>query len=249
MRHNRTVVKIVRYVALMLLLVVSIACQHSLSNPSGSATPSATPSLSPTQTVASPRRSLATRSHAAQLVDLHTLKPTIYLDIRYATSRNFMHRKVYAEARCLLRTTVAEQLVQVQGDLEREGLGLKVYDCYRPLSVQKQMWQLVPDDRFVANPAYGSRHNRASAVDVTLVDQMGRELEMPTDFDDFTEQAYGNYSGATPQARKNRQRLKAAMVAHGFIPLKTEWWHFDAPNWQQFPVMDVPLDAVVSRSG
>ncbi len=165
--------------------------------------------------------------------------------MRYATTNNFMRRTLYKQSRCLLRAIAAEQLSQVQSDLEAEGLGLKVYDCYRPLSVQKQMWKLVPDNRFVANPATGSRHNRGSAVDVTLVDQLGKELTMPTAFDDFTEQADIDYDGASPIAKRNRQRLKEAMVKRGFAPLQTEWWHFDAANWAQFPVLDVPLEAVL----
>lgn len=181
----------------------------------------------------------------AQLVDLHIINSGIRLDIRYATANNFLHRPLYKQPRCLLRAIVAEQLSQVQADLEAEGLGLKVYDCYRPLSVQKQMWKLVPDNRFVANPANGSRHNRGSAVDVTLVDRVGNELVMPTVFDDFTERAATDYNGASPLAKQNRQRLKDAMLKHGFTPIQTEWWHFDAANWAQFPVLDVPLEAAL----
>ncbi|MBW4470285.1 MAG: M15 family metallopeptidase [Stenomitos rutilans HA7619-LM2] len=184
-------------------------------------------------------------SKQAQLVELHMLNTGIRLDMRYATANNFMHRPLYKQPRCLLRAIVAEQLSQVQSDLEADGLGLKVYDCYRPLSVQKQMWKLVPNDRFVANPATGSRHNRGSAVDVTLVDRQGNELLMPTAFDDFTEQAATDYDGASSLAKQNRQRLQDAMAKHGFTPLITEWWHFDAANWSQFPLLDVPLETAL----
>lgn len=251
MRHDRTILKIARYLTLTALLIVSIACQHSLSNsPESAPAISATRNsegivaASPTPTQADSPQSTVTIDNPAQLVDLSRLNPSIRLDIRYATSNNFLHRPLYSQARCLLRASVAERLSQVQADLEQQKLGLKVYDCYRPLSVQKQMWKLVPDDRFVANPAYGSRHNRGSAVDVTLVNQTGQELEMPTEFDDFTEKSYSDSSKATLPAQKHRQQLKAAMVRHGFIPLKTEWWHFDAPDWQQFPVVDVPLHTI-----
>ncbi|MBW4691390.1 MAG: M15 family metallopeptidase [Lyngbya sp. HA4199-MV5] len=226
------------------LLSLAIACQsYSPGAADSSATSSPTvTSPRPTATfTASPRK----RANQSQLVDLHGINTRIHLDMRYATTNNFMRRTLYKQSRCLLRAIAAEQLSQVQSDLEAEGLGLKVYDCYRPLSVQKQMWKLVPDNRFVANPATGSRHNRGSAVDVTLVDQLGKELTMPTAFDDFTEQADIDYDGASPIAKRNRQRLKEAMVKRGFAPLQTEWWHFDAANWAQFPVLDVPLEAVL----
>jgi zinc D-Ala-D-Ala dipeptidase len=226
---------------LVLLLVLSLSCHHIL--------PSATyPSPKPSQNVVPSQQSSNPQQLkkvvATQLVDIQTISPSITLDIRYATNNNFMRRKLYSQARCLLRASVAQQLAQVQADLERQGLGLKVYDCYRPLAVQKQMWQVMPDDRFVANPANGSRHNRGSAVDVTLVDGNGKELEMPTQFDDFTERAYSNDKDASALAKKNRQKLKQAMEKHGFTQLKTEWWHFDASHWQKYSLLDVPFEAV-----
>lgn len=230
--------------AAIMLLSLSFACQsHSPGTSDAIATPSRLMAMP------HPATSLAAQPNKkvdqAQLVDVHLINAGIRLDLRYATANNFMHRPLYKQPRCLLRAIVAEQLSQVQTDLEADGLGLKVYDCYRPLSVQKQMWKLVPDDRFVANPATGSRHNRGSAVDVTLVDRSGNELMMPTAFDDFTEQAATDYNGASPLAKQNRQRLKDAMIRRGFTPLQTEWWHFDAANWAQFPVLDVPLEAAL----
>lgn len=230
--------------AAIALLACLIACQSYLPSVAGSSdrfSPLVANPRSTTSPTAQPKK-LPKR---VQLVDLHVLNAGVRLDMRYATANNFMQRPLYKQSRCLLRAITAEQLSQVQSDLEAEGLGLKVYDCYRPLSVQKQMWKLVPDDRFVANPATGSRHNRGSAVDVTLVDQLGNELTMPTAFDDFTDRAAIDYDGATPLAKQNRQRLKEAMVKRGFAPLQTEWWHFDAANWTQFPVLDVPLEAVL----
>lgn len=223
------------------LLTLAVACQgYAKSNADPTTQPS--PMLQRTVSV-TPRSNQMAAS--AQLVDIRSINAGIRLDLRYATANNFMHRPLYQESRCLLRAIAAKQLAQVQADLEAIGLGLKVYDCYRPLSVQKQMWKLLPDDRYVANPAYGSRHNRGSAVDLTLVDRAGRELTMPTDFDDFTERAATNYDGASVQAKQNRQQLKEAMTKHGFIPLQTEWWHFDSASWAQFPVLDVPLEAVL----
>jgi len=180
----------------------------------------------------------------ARLIDIHQLNPNIVLDMRYATENNFLKRKVYPVARCVLRGAAARRLVQVQQELEKKGLGLKVYDCYRPLSVQKLMWQIKPDPNYVANPAKGSRHNRGAAVDLTLVDRNGKELEMPSGFDDFTERANRNYSGASTQAKKNRQLLEDAMKKYGFIALPTEWWHFDAPDWDNYAILDVKFGEI-----
>lgn len=227
---------------LLFLLTLTIACQGAESlPPSPPSTPSSPIVASPSpQSVAAPAKQV----DDAQLVDVQTISPNIKLDIRYATKKNFTHQTLYSQARCVLRGAVARKLAQVQADLESQGLGLKVYDCYRPLSVQKQMWEIMPDDRYVANPAVGSRHNRGSAVDVTLVDRTGKELEMPTEFDDFTDRAHGDYAGASPVAKQHRQLLKRVMEKHGFIALPTEWWHFDAAGWQQFPLLDVPMDRI-----
>jgi D-alanyl-D-alanine dipeptidase len=181
------------------------------------------------------------------LVDIQAIAPHIRLDIRYATPHNFTKHQLYSQARCLLTRSTAERLSRVQANLEKLGLGLKVYDCYRPLSVQKQMWQIFPDSRYVADPSNGSRHNRGSAVDLTLVNHKGQALPMPSQFDDFTERAHLDYRGGTLVSRQNRQLLQDSMKQEGFIPLATEWWHFDNPNWQQHPIIDIPLEAVKNR--
>jgi zinc D-Ala-D-Ala dipeptidase len=180
----------------------------------------------------------------ARLVDIRTVNRNIRLDIRYATTNNFLKRKLYTVAKCALRSSVAQKLALVQTDLEKIGLGLKVYDCYRPFSVTKQMWEFLPDPNYVANPARGSRHNRGAAVDLTLVDRTGKELEMPTPYDDFTKKAHRNYQGGSTQSRKNRQVLEDAMKKHGFIGITTEWWHFDSEDWQKFAILDISLGAI-----
>ncbi|MCC3511238.1 MAG: M15 family metallopeptidase [Microcoleus sp. PH2017_17_BER_D_A] len=168
----------------------------------------------------------------ARLVDIRTVNRNIRLDIRYATTNNFLKRKLYTVAKCALRSSVAH------------GLGLKVYDCYRPFSVTKQMWEFLPDPNYVANPARGSRHNRGAAVDLTLVDRTGKELEMPTPYDDFTKKAHRDYNGGSAQSRKNRQTLEDAMKKQGFIGISTEWWHFDSEDWQKFAILDVSLSEI-----
>ena len=176
------------------------------------------------------------------LVDLAAVDPRIRIEMPYASRDNFTGRVLYDAPRCLLRASVAERLSRVQTRLERRGVGLLVWDGYRPRSVQYLMWELVPDPRYVADPAKGSRHNRGAAVDVTLVDFLGRPLTMPTGHDDFSERAHRDATdGLPPIAIVNRALLSEAMAAEGFTGLSTEWWHFDAPGWEAFALLDVPL--------
>jgi D-alanyl-D-alanine dipeptidase len=181
----------------------------------------------------------------ARLVDIQTINPNIVLDIRYATSNNFLEEQLYQVAKCALRKEVAEQLSKVQNDLEEIDLGLKVFDCYRPLSVTKKMWEVLPDSRYVANPERGSRHNRGAAVDVSLVDlKTGMELEMPTDYDDFSEKAWRSYEGNKPEVKRNSDLLASMMKERGFEPLITEWWHFDFEGWEKYSILDVSLENI-----
>lgn len=159
------------------------------------------------------------------------------LDIRYATSNNFAKQRLYDQPRCLLRPATAAKLDAVRKEVEAEGLRLKVFDCYRPLSVQRKMWALVPDERYVADPAKGSRHNRGAAVDLTLVRADGSDLPMPTGYDDFTERAHRDYTNLPADVLANRARLERVMTRHGFVGLPTEWWHFDDADWQRFRVI------------
>lgn len=183
----------------------------------------------------------AGRPPQAVLTDVAAAVPGVRLDIRYATADNFTKAVVYPAARCLLRPEAAAALGKVQADLAARGLGLKLWDCYRPLSVQRRFWELVPDPRYVADPRKGSRHNRGAAVDATLVDAAGRELELPTGYDDFSEAAHRASTAGSPAARANAKALEEAMAKHGFKGLATEWWHFDYAGWEKFPLLDVPL--------
>lgn len=177
----------------------------------------------------------------ATLVDVTTIIPRLHLDIRYATPRNFTHQTLYAHARCLLHDAVARRLADVERELTARGLGLVVYDCYRPLSVQKKMWALVPDERYVSDPAKGSRHNRGAAVDVALVDCRGHLVPMPSGYDEFSTRAHRDYTGGGEAERRNRALLEDVMTRHGFVGLPTEWWHFDAAEWLGYPIADDPL--------
>jgi zinc D-Ala-D-Ala dipeptidase len=181
-------------------------------------------------------------SHAAStdaLVNLQTVAPSIHLDMRYATTNNFLKQAVYPHATCLLRSATAAKLAAAQRALARRGLGLKVFDCYRPLSVQRRMWAILPDADYVANPKTGSRHNRGAAVDVTLVDRSGIPLEMPSEFDDFSERAHADYAAASARAKAHRRLLRSAMTQHGFQGISTEWWHFDDSQSQRYGLLDV----------
>ena len=178
------------------------------------------------------------------LVELQRVSPNIRLDVRYATSDNFTGRAVYSSSRVFLVDQTAKRLHRVQQALEKQGLGLKIFDGYRPLSVQKIFWSLVPNSSYIADPSKGSMHNRGTAVDVTLVNQIGEDLSMPTPFDEFTEKAHRCYRGCSPEEMFNRDLLEKFMKSEGFIPYPEEWWHFDDPEWESYPLLDVPFEAL-----
>ena len=184
------------------------------------------------------------REAAPRLVDIAQANPNIILDIRYATSNNFLHEAVYPAARCFVLETVAMRLDSVQRELETKGLGLKIFDGYRPYSVTCRMWEILPDDRYVANPKRGSRHNRGAAVDVTLTDSLGNELEMPTGFDDFSEKAGQEYMDLPQHVIENRVLLRDIMTKYGFTPIRTEWWHFDLKNYEKYPILDKTFEEI-----
>ncbi len=184
---------------------------------------------------------LATDFIEPPLVEITAVDPTIVLDIRYAGKNNFAGRPVYAAPRAYLVLPEAERLARVNARLREQGFRLKVYDAYRPFSDHARLWELAPDKRYWADPAKGSRHSRAAAVDCTLVTLDGQAVEMPTDFDDFTPRAHRDYQGASAAALRHRAILEEAMAAEGFIPLPKEWWHFDSPVWWEYPLRDIPL--------
>jgi D-alanyl-D-alanine dipeptidase len=184
---------------------------------------------------------LVVQSSSSPLVDLAQVEPSIVIDLRYATGDNVFGTRLYRQPRCLLRQPVAERLARVQAILRRQGLGLKVWDAYRPQSVQQRMWAIKGGSRYLASPRRGSKHSRGAAVDVTLVDARGHELSMPTGFDAFTARASRRYHGGPPAFRRNRRLLEQAMVTQGFRPNPGEWWHFDDPHWRRYPLLDLPL--------
>ncbi|GIU73875.1 MAG: hypothetical protein KatS3mg004_0962 [Bryobacteraceae bacterium] len=181
------------------------------------------------------------------LVEIVRLDPTIRLDIRYATSRNFLGRPVYGEARAFLQRPAAEALARAHRRVKTKGYGIVVFDAYRPWSVTKLFWDATPDDRkqYVADPAKGSRHNRGCAVDVSLYElRTGRPVRMPSEYDEMTERAWPSYRGGPRRARRLRDLLRRAMEAEGFTVYEYEWWHFDYRDWQRYPVLDLPFSAL-----
>ncbi len=160
-------------------------------------------------------------------MDVLQLDSTIVLDLRYASDNNFVQEKMYDCGRCYLRTEVAEALVKVHQHLKQEGYGgLKMFDCYRPRSVQWKLWNKVPNPSYVADPRKGSMHNRGSAVDLTIIDKDGNELDMGTTFDFFGEEAHYDYKKLPAAVIQNRTLLRESMAKYGFNGIRTEWWHF-----------------------
>jgi D-alanyl-D-alanine dipeptidase len=185
---------------------------------------------------------LARHDPDKRLVDVERAVPNVRIDVRYATSNNFMHAPLYPIAKVFLRAPAARALADVQRDLAKDNLGIKVFDGYRPYSITEKMWEPIRNPDF-ADPAKGSRHNRGAAVDLTLIDlQTGDELSMPTPYDDFTQRARQDFNDLPPNVIANRARLREAMTRHGFEPLPSEWWHFDYAGWQRFELMDVALE-------
>jgi D-alanyl-D-alanine dipeptidase len=186
------------------------------------------------------------------LVDLAALDPGIRLDIRYATERNFLGVPVYTQARAFLQRPAAEALLRAHKALGRQGYGLLIHDGYRPWAVTWIFWEATPKDKrdFVADPAVGSRHNRGCAVDLTLYElRSGRPVEMPSLYDEMSERAYPEYAGGSAEQRRARDLLRRAMEHEGFAVFEKEWWHFDYRDWKQYPIGNVPFEAIAAKGG
>jgi D-alanyl-D-alanine dipeptidase len=183
----------------------------------------------------------------ADLIELVKLDKTIKLDIRYATADNFVGKAVYSEARAFLQRPAAEAVVRVHKWLNRQDLGVVIYDGYRPWSITKLFWEVVPEDKrtFVADPAKGSKHNRGCAVDLGIYDlKTGKAVPMPSGYDEFTERASPDYAGGTDEERRNRDKLIQLMHANGFTVNDNEWWHFDYNGWQDYAIYDIAFSEV-----
>ena len=182
-----------------------------------------------------------------QMISLATI-PGIILDLRYATDNNFLHKKLYPDntKTTFLRRPAYQALDSVAMDLGRQGLALVIFDAYRPYSVTEMMWKSVKDERYAANPAKGSGHNRGISVDLTLADAKTHQLLlMPTGFDNFSDTAYQNFNELDAKRIANRDLLRHTMEKYGFIPLFSEWWHYSWPETGDFEVLDLSFDQLM----
>lgn len=189
--------------------------------------------------------SAQTSANSAGLVNLMELHSGLQFDIHYATPDNFMNRPLYPHPVAFLKRPAANALLRVQRQLEEQGVGLVVYDAYRPWTITREMWdETTPQQhRFLADPDEGSNHNRGCAVDVGLVDlETSRQLDMGSAYDEMSPRAYFAYSGCTRSQAARREQLRDAMTDEGFRPLVHEWWHFDYRDAKSYPVLDIPFE-------
>lgn len=187
---------------------------------------------------------------SADLVELVKLDPTIKLDIRYATSNNFVGRSVYRAAKAFLQRPAAEALLRVHKSLKNDGYGLVIFDGYRPWRVTKIFWEVTPEDKrqFVADPRKGSRHNRGCAVDLSLYDlKSGQEVKMPGEYDEMSERSHIDYGGGSEESRRLRNLLRSRMEAEGFKVYEVEWWHYDYKDWQEYPILDIDFAEIMPK--
>lgn len=189
-------------------------------------------------------RDLVKQDSSQKMVELRSMIPALLYDLRYATENNFMHRRMYERGTTttFMRLPAARALLQVQQELALKGMGLKIFDAYRPYAVTVKFWELVKDERYVANPSKGSGHNRGIAVDLTIIDKKtGKELDMGTGFDNFTDTAHHTFTNLSAMILQNRQLLKSLMEKYGFKPLESEWWHYFIPESTRFAILDIPF--------
>jgi D-alanyl-D-alanine dipeptidase len=187
-------------------------------------------------------RQIVMKDSTQKMVDLHALIPGIEMDLRYAGANNFMKKRIYPPKTnyTFLRLPAARALARIQSNLNAMGYGLKIFDAYRPYSVTEEFWELIHDDRYVADPKTGSGHNRGIAVDLTLIDlKTKKELPMPTGFDNFTDTAHQDFVQLPQQVLQNRKLLRETMEKFGFTAFPTEWWHYSLPNPEKFEVLDI----------
>ena len=178
------------------------------------------------------------------MVELKSLIPNLVYELRYAGTDNFMKQRMYpANTRhTFLRKRAAMALAAVQQKLNAQGYGLKIWDAYRPYSVTERFWEMVKDERYVANPAKGSGHNRGIAVDLTIIElATGNELDMGTGFDNFSDTAHHTYTQLAPRVLQARTLLKETMEQNGFIAFPSEWWHYSLPNPTNYELLDLPF--------
>jgi len=177
------------------------------------------------------------------LIDLEKFVPGLVLDIRYATTNNFTKEKIYNLAKAYARKPVAEAVKKAQAELKTMGLGIKIFDAYRPYKATVRFYEVYKDTTYVASPYRGSRHNRGCAIDMTLINRKtGEELKMPTGYDSFRKEAWPSTPISDPEASKNRKLIISVMEKYGFKVNSSEWWHFDFVGWKKYEVLDIDFE-------
>lgn len=178
-----------------------------------------------------------------ELIDLEEYIPGIVLDIRYATTNNFTGEKIYNLAKAYARKPVADAVKRAQAELQKQGLGIKIFDAYRPYKATVKFYEVYKDTTYVASPYRGSRHNRGCAIDMTIINlKTGEELKMPTGYDSFQKEAWPKTPIKDPEARKNRALIIQVMEKQGFKVNSSEWWHFDFIGWRNYEVLDIDFE-------
>lgn len=172
-------------------------------------------------------KKVVTQISDTTFVNLKDYSSDFMYDMKYATTDNFLKAKVYDCAKCYLRLKTIKSLIEANNSFRKMGFKIKLYDCYRPHDVQVKMWQIVPNPKYVANPTKGSIHNKGGAIDITLVDFSGKELDMGTAFDFFGEQASHNFTNLSDTIQSNRKLLKSVMTNSKFNSFDSEWWHYN----------------------
>ncbi|MEW6573785.1 MAG: M15 family metallopeptidase [Bacillota bacterium] len=197
------------------------------------------PAGAKTRTAVPPEQRVEPSREPEDFVDLGEYVPELEVELVYYTEHNFTGRKLYDDPRAYLRRGTAEKLKKVLAEVAQRGYRLKIWDAYRPPRVQFEMWAVAPDSRYLVNPHKGySPHSRGCAVDVTLIDSSGRELDMPSGFDEFSPKADRDYSDVTPTRAANSRYLEEVMVRHGFISIRSEWWHFVDSEKEKYGVVE-----------
>ncbi len=171
-------------------------------------------------------------------VNIQELSDDFVLDMKYATKDNFLKEKVYSCAKCFVREEVAKSLIEANKALLKQGYRIKLFDCYRPHSVQKKMWKIFPNPGYVADPKGGSIHNKGAAVDITLVRSGGGSVDMGTDFDHFGKKAHHSYTALSKEVLENRKLLRSTMEKYGFKTIRTEWWHYNFKSTTKYKISD-----------
>jgi D-alanyl-D-alanine dipeptidase len=178
-----------------------------------------------------------------ELIDLEKFVPGLVLDIRYATKNNFTGEQIYTLSKAYARRPVAESLKKIQAELKTQGLGIKIFDAYRPYKATVKFYEVYHDTTYVASPYRGSRHNRGCALDLTVIDlKTGEELKMPTGYDSFKKEAWPSTPVSDPVIRGNRKLLIDVMEKYGFKVNGSEWWHYDFKGWKNYEVMDIDFE-------